>query len=376
MRTKKDGAVAAKKRQGALGAFLMGGLLAFGGANAGLYDFEELSLISLNGQDGWLSEPSLGEALIQVDGTLANGTQVARPNLGVATGFPAHLSRVNNGSFGFSPFFGTETQAVIQFDANGEAMAGFALGRDVDGDGILRRSGEVGPVFGTVRDPVQGVEQFGILAADQSSYHVTPLTAGDRCCNAATDWYRLQLRMDLTANGGAGSGGLYYMNLTTGDTSFKPVTELQNINLRLDAMHPEAGPQAWNAMWMVMLADGKQHLPAVDNLVPRSLNVVQANMDIHLSGVDGLVAFGGKFDVILQWKEKTDGEYYWVLKHYEEVDPSTPSASAVLSNLDLVVEELDATAPYPTIGLMHDLHFEYQGPDTDAPFAMLWKLLQ
>jgi hypothetical protein len=66
--------------------------------------------------------------------------------------------------------------------------------------------GEVGPIFGTFRAQQQGVEQFLILAANMTSFHVAPLNAGGRCCNEDDDWYRLQLRVDLTANNGAGAG--------------------------------------------------------------------------------------------------------------------------------------------------------------------------
>ena len=35
------------------------------------------------------------------------------------------------------------------------------------------------------------------------------------------------------------------MNLTDGDSALQPVAELQNVNLEMGAMDPNAGPQAW-----------------------------------------------------------------------------------------------------------------------------------
>ena len=248
--------------------------LALPAVQATVYDFEDLQLGGLAGQDNWLSEPSLGEMVIRVD-TTGNNTKVAWPILGVASGWFAYLTRVNDAGFGYSPLTGDA--AMIQFDANGQAAAGFALGKDLDGNGLLSRAnGEIGPAFGTFSDTSDGgvtqffVEEGGLRTSDPdfSPTFVTPLTTPQRCCNDPEDWYRLQLRIDLTANGGAGSGSLYYMNLSRGDTTFLPVAELQNLDMALDTMATGAGPESWDAMWLLTQSDGGQRLPGLDNLLP------------------------------------------------------------------------------------------------------------
>jgi hypothetical protein len=252
---------------------LLAPVLAMPAVQAGVYDFEGLDTRFLAGQDGWLSEPSLGEVVIRLDDSAVNGTQVAQPDVGLASGWFAYLTRVNDASFAFGPFAGGE--AALQFDTNAEAASGLALGHDGDGDGLLSRSAaEIGPVFGTFRDSVRGVAQFFVEVAgtpgagsDLEPTFLVPLTDVDPS-NDPEDWYRLLLRIDLAANGGAGSGSLYYMNLTEGDTEFQPVAGLQNLALALDTLAPEARPDDWDAMWLVTRFDGNQNVPQIDNLVP------------------------------------------------------------------------------------------------------------
>jgi hypothetical protein len=255
-----------------LSALVIGGALAAMASNASVYDFENLPNGVIQGRDGWVETPGSGLMVTRPDPTQENGTQVAQPDVGVLSGWFAFINRVNDAAFRFSPFFGTETHAVVQFDVTAEARTGFGLGTDVDQNGILTDDGELGPVFGTFRDQQGGVEQFAVMPADFGAdlgiLYVAPLNSEERCCNGESDWYRLQLRMDLTANGGSGSGSLYYMNLTRGDTRFQPVSELQNLDLALDNLHPDAGPQSWNTMWLAMRFEGSQSLPRLDNLVP------------------------------------------------------------------------------------------------------------
>jgi len=78
-----------------------------------------------------------------------NGTKVVRHHKTVVFDQPAFLTRTNDASFNFLPFAGTETNAVIQFEANGEHVAMLALGTDLNGDGLLTAAAsEIGPSFG------------------------------------------------------------------------------------------------------------------------------------------------------------------------------------------------------------------------------------
>lgn len=344
--------------------------------NATVYDFEALPNGVLQGRDGWQDEPDSGLLVTRPDSTLENGTQVVQPDLGVISGWTAVLNRPNNETFRFSPFFGNETQAVEQFDVTGEAAAGFGLGNDVDGDGRLSAvDGELGPVFGTLRSQTQGIEQFALIAANFGATYLAPLNNEERCCNEDGDWYRLQLRMDFTANNGAGSGSLYYMNLSNGDTRFKPVSELQYMNLKLDSMHQAATPQFWSSMWISMRFEGAQSLPKLDNLTPRLPNVMQSNGDLSIQGVDGMDAFGAKFDVILQAvsKDEDPAGLFWQLKQVREASPETPSTSTLSSTLDLILDAVDVSALYPDLGTVTGACLQFQGWDDLNPSTMTWK---
>ena len=223
------------------------------------YDFERLEIRFLAGQDGWVSEPSLGEAVVRDDETAVNGTRVAQPDLGVASGFPGYFTRVNNAAFGFS--LESVDYVTIQFDTTGAGDSAFGLGADVNGNGLLERNNsELGPAFGLSRDTRLEVAQFVIYPSGFATPVMTSLTSG----NNPADWYRLQLHVDFVS----GRGSLYFLNQSKGDTVFQPVSGLQNIDLGLGMLEFAARPGSWNAMWLMMQADGRQNTPKVDNLTP------------------------------------------------------------------------------------------------------------
>jgi hypothetical protein len=346
-------------------------------AAATTYTFEELPLNEmLNGNDGWISDPSLGELVTQQDDSPVNGTQVIQPlaTVGSEFLFIALSTRVNDSSFRYSPFFGMESSAVLEFDATARAVAGIALGRDADGDGILSLGlGERGPAFGTFREFESGVPNFMIQTT--TGAYLAPLTTGQRADNLETDWYRLRLRMDLTANGGAGAGSLSYMNLTLGDTEYRPVSELQNINLSLDEMLPSASPEFWDSIFLVMRFDGRQHMPSLDNVVPRVPVVLQQDRTIHVQALDAL-PFGAKYDLELtpvSVPEDPSG-LYWGLAQYRWADPSTPSASSMLPNWDLLLEQVDVVDALPETDTVSDVSLLFAGWDGDDPHSMIWRL--
>lgn len=345
-------------------------------AAAFTYDFEALPLNRvLNGNDGWLSEPTLGEVITRQDGTsVENGTQLAQPLAGVASGFFAFLTRVNDPYFRFSPFFGTETAAVIEFEATAEAAAGVALGRDINGDGLLSADlGERGPIFGTFREAQQGVPNFIIHTAAGS--YLAPLTSAQRCCNLDSDWYRLRFSMDLAANGGAGAGSLHYMNLSLGDTEYHPVAELQNVSLELDSMLPAAPPSLWNAMFLVMRFDGSQNMPSLDNVVPHVPVVLENDMTLNIQALDAQ-PFGAKYDLILE-PVAVPGDptgLYWELARYQRADPNTPSTSSMLTSWDLSLDQVDVVDALPLTDTVSDVSLVFRGWDGVDPHTMLWEL--
>lgn len=360
-----------------LAALVLAGWAGLAAAQSASYDFEGLILGQLlAGQDGWQSAPDLGEVLIRQDASAGNGTRVAETVLHLASGWPALLTRGNDLAFGYSPWFGSETQAVMQFDANGEATTAFALGTDLDGDGqVDYADGELGPAFGTLRDwHHEGVEQFMVATATLGSFYLAGLNEGGRCCNHDGDWYRLQLRMDLSANAGAGAGSLYYMNLSRGDIRFQPVAELQDLDLGLGAMHPEAGPEHWDAIWLGMLFDGSHNMPRADNLLPRLPAVLGADFSLSLQGVDAQALFGANFDAELrpQYMPAAPPGLYWGLDQVAHSHPVAASAGQLLANFDLILDEVDIYALFPELGTLENVCLRYQG-ELGEPPRMSWR---
>lgn len=249
-----------------------------------VYSFESLTANNfINGQDHWKDQPGQGAAVVSLDAT-DNGTKVVRHFKTVVFDQAAYLTRTNAPGFSFVAFSGTESNAVIQFEANGEHIAMFALGCDLNGDGLLLSSdGELGPAFG-----VYG-RSFRIQEANLGSAYDDGFNQGGGDGNSGNDWYRLQLRMDFTADSGEGMGSLYFMNLTDHDTSFHIVSGMRDRSLGLSRLHADARPEHWNAMWLQLLSNGNS-VPCADNLIP------------NLNGIRITEIIASEMDVEVQWR--------------------------------------------------------------------------
>lgn len=251
------------------------------GWTADVYTFEALAAGDfIEGQDGWAGQPGAGNAIIALDES-GHGTKVVRHHKTVIFDEPAFITRTNDPGFNFVAFTGAETNAVIQFEANGEHIAMFALGCDRNGDGLLLATdGELGPAFG-----VHG-RNFRIQEANLGTAYDDGFNEGGGDGNSGNDWYRLQLRLNFTAANGEGTGTLYFMNLTDGDTRFHTVSGLRDQPLGLSRLHPEARPATWNALWLHLLSNGNS-VPSADNLVPnlngiRITEIVPTGTDVTL----------------------------------------------------------------------------------------------
>ncbi len=258
---------------GFLSLLLIAILFPMAGSSQPVYTFDNLNLNVIQGQDNWLDQAGLGVGTIVLDTTPINMTNVAIPVLSLFY-LPAFISRVNDSAFNFPQFAGNETDAIMQFEARGSYVALFSLGYDINADGSLDTSiGEVGPSFG-IWD-----QQFGIQAANLDTLYLAAFGSG----NSVFEWFRIQLRIDFTANGGQGSGSLYYLNLTDGGTSYIAVPGLQNVNLFLDNMNTGASPQNWNSMHLLLMSSGGVQT-AVDNLIPNAGTLSSVQSHALLSG--------------------------------------------------------------------------------------------
>lgn len=251
------------------------------------YTFESLTPgVSIDGQDQWVVQPGAGQAIV-VLGSDLNRTLVLQPYSTGPSVLPAFITRTNGSEFDFVPFTGAETNAIIQFEATGEYVAMFALGRDLNGDGMLTASeGELGPAFGVFDRKLQ------IREANLGTAYEDNFNEGGGDGNSGNDWYRIQLRVNFTANHGDGAASLYFMNLTDRHTFYESVPGLRNRPLGLLRLHADARPARWNAVWLQLQANGNS-FPSVDNLFPNLNGIV----------ITRIVSAGA--NVILQWRGGT-----------------------------------------------------------------------
>ena len=181
------------------------------------YDFEFSSGVINNeimGQDNWtLWEAWASDTAkigVPMGRLVTDSTHPLFPNgtralTSATSGSDARVQRRNNWGWHFIPFQGNETNGTIEFDMKDKA----ALGVGGIGDSIKF-----------------GIGFNGFYLADAVSVNASlPSTV------ASTDWLRLRLVIDFTANTGQGSASLFYRNLTDGETAFTPVAGIQNINL-------------------------------------------------------------------------------------------------------------------------------------------------
>lgn len=165
------------------------------------------------------------------------------------------------------------------------------------------------------------------------------------------------------------------MNLTRGDTEFLPVAELQNVNLHLEKLLPAAPPTSWDALFLVMRFDSKQNMPRLDNVVPHVPVVLQTDMALNIQALDA-PPFGAKYDLVLM-PIAVPGDpsgLYWGLAQYRWAEPSTPSTLTMLSNWDLVLQQVDVVDVLPDTDTVSDVSLLFLGWDGVDPRSMLWKL--
>ncbi len=199
--------------------------------NSVTYNFENLNIGVLNGQDNW---KVIGSGFTPPNANV--NLVVSRPSSGAYAGSKAFFaadvggnnrtfsSRINNSNFSFPTVQNTDI-VVLEYD-NDRSYWGNALevGFDANNDGDLDEAGE--RTFG-VLEATNGdvLSIYGFNSATLAS--LTNITGGD--------WRRLRLTVDLEANNGAGSISLSYRDLTNNGSWISP-PGLQNINAGLNPL--------------------------------------------------------------------------------------------------------------------------------------------
>lgn len=218
------------------------------------YDFNNLNgsdthpYTLLDGQDGWTEQTYNARNRCGVTATLSHdGTQSLRFQE-VGPGYGCDASRINDASWSYARFTGSETSAYFQADLLlGYWGGSFGLAHDTSVNGVIRGSeaGERGVRFNA---GTQANVQFQLIAADGTSNRVPLSSIGSI---SGGNWLRIRVAMDLTANGGAGLGWVDVRNISAGQTSFTPVPGLQGVPLGLDPNASDAtNPTQWDAVWL------------------------------------------------------------------------------------------------------------------------------
>lgn len=209
-------------------------------AQASLYTFENLTAGGfLIGQDNWIhatGATSGPEALVLV-GTGSDTSKVAAPFTG-----NVQIERPNDANFSIPTFTGTEKIAIEADFQLGTALNWYALGNGV-------------PL--TSMSPIIGFQNTGSGATFAMNFSfrkafngaVTNIPVASVAPEILTgDWVRIREEVDLAANGGDGSGSVFYKDLTLGQTSFTPVPGEQNLPAGL--LSNTGGAYFWNAMFL------------------------------------------------------------------------------------------------------------------------------
>lgn len=264
-------------------------------ASEQVYDFEALQAgRPLLGQDGWIGYAGQTNlpmvATARVSYALKRETFAAGGG-GAGTG-SGMAARVNDERFKFEAHTATNTCAAIQFDvrpSGGDAM--FALGSGL----TTVNENRVGPQVGFLGRFLARGAGFGKL-------HFADLEPGD----SKTDWYRVRLQMDFTANDGDGRGTMYVMNLSRGERAFRVKPVVKAMPLELKRMEGEPGkPEKWDSLFIWSAASDCQ----IDNLMPHvaetgvapAAAVKVKPAQLREPGKERIVADGGKaaFDIVV-----------------------------------------------------------------------------
>jgi len=218
------------------------------------YDFNNLNgsdvhpFTLLDAQDGWSEETFNASNRCGVTATLSHDATKSLRFQEVGPGFGCDASRINDASFGFPSYLGTETNAYFQADMQVGYWGGsFGLGYDTDLDGRIRgyQPGELGVRFSV---GTHANIQLQLIAADGTSVSAPLSSLGSV---SGGDWLRIGITMDLTAANGSGLGAVEVQNITGGATTLTPVPGLQAVPLGLDQTAGNAtNPIAWNAVWL------------------------------------------------------------------------------------------------------------------------------
>jgi len=231
------------------------------------YDFNDLSLGDIDGQDAWSTVVNSGGSPNEMD--------VAEVYLGVTSydGTKAVFYGQSGGNYGRTgsreseenfPFDFTQGGTVeIEIDIHtGHWGTLFGFGYDANNNGYLM------PAIETVINIEDNEGGFGFHIGNVGSVHQFYMPDGSTFdytfpLAATSGWHRYKIFLDLDANDGAGSVSFFVKEM---GGSFVPVTEITDLNLGMDS---GSGASTDPAMWTRIFLHATGGTSGFDNLVIR-----------------------------------------------------------------------------------------------------------
>lgn len=232
------------------------------------YDFNDLELGNLDGQDSWTTVVNSGgspnemdvayeyQGLVAYDGTKAVMYGQSGGNYG-RTG-----SRTSQENFPFDFTLGGTVEIEVDINTGWWGTL-FGFGFDANNNGYLM------PAIETIVNIEDNEGGFGIHTANQSYPEMYFYMPDGSTFNftfpyeTSGGWFRYKFFIDLDANDGEGSITLFIKEM---DGDFVPVTEVSDLNL---GMTPGSGTSSDPATWSKIFLHATGGTSGFDNLVIR-----------------------------------------------------------------------------------------------------------
>lgn len=231
-----------------------------------IYDFDDLELGNLNGQDGWSTVVNAGGTVREMDVaeeysgvTSHNGTQAVF--YGESGGnFGRTGSRASHDNFPFDFTQGGTVEILVDIHTGWWGSL-FGFGYDTNDNGYLMPTVETvvniednEGGFGFHLSGTSAVEEYFFMPDGSTFIFTYPF-------GSPTDWHTYKLFLDLDANDGEGAISLFVKEM---EGSFVPVEEVSSINL---GMTPGTGTSTDPAMWSKIFLHATGGNSGFENLV-------------------------------------------------------------------------------------------------------------
>jgi PEP-CTERM motif-containing protein len=233
--------------------------------SAPIYTFENLAAGgNLIGQDNWVHANTLATSSPEFKVLLGSGSDTSK----VATALVpqnAQVARQNDANFSIPTFTST---AKIYLEADfevGNGLAAFGLIQAPGGNSFSATSPWMAVTSTTSGTPAITTHLFNFrpsfVPGGGAQIQVQMATAAPEI--QTNDWIRLRMELDLTGQSGNGSAGIFYKDLTLGQTSFTPIAGMQGMNAGILA-NSAANKYLWDSLFLrASITDGTN---SIDNL--------------------------------------------------------------------------------------------------------------